>query len=77
MYWGRPSISFEVLLTLDRMNRALYVYAQAVSEIERQAADVLFADCYDWLVARNVLIYYDPKPGLWLRVVNARGMKKL
>ncbi len=77
MFWSKIPVSFEVLLTLDRMNRALRAYKQAVHEDERRVADVSFADCYDWLVAHGVLIYYDPKPGLWLRVVNAREMKKL
>ncbi len=58
--------NFEVLLKLDRMNRALRVYWQAMSEDEGQVADVVFADCYDWLVARSVSIYYDEKPKLWM-----------
>ncbi len=36
------------------------------SGTERQMADGDFADCYDWLVTRDVSFYYDSKSRLWL-----------
>lgn len=74
MYWSKKPVSFEVLLHLDKMNRALRTYWQAISEEERQIADVAFANCFDWLVSHGVLIYYDVKPGLWLLIVDAKGI---
>jgi hypothetical protein len=55
-----------VLLMVGRMNEALRVYKQVSDEDVRRKMDVLFADCYDYLVNRGVPIYYDEKPGLWL-----------
>lgn len=57
---------WDVLLMLGRMNDALRVYRQVSDENVRRKMDVLFADCYDYLVNRGVPIYYDEKPGLWL-----------
>ena len=57
---------WDVLLMLDRMNAALRVYRQASDEDVKRKMDVLFANCYDYLVNRGVPIYFDEKPGLWL-----------
>ena len=59
-------VGWDVLLMLDRMNRARRVYEQTSDEKVRQEMDVLFANCYDYLVNRGVPIYFDEKPGLWL-----------
>jgi hypothetical protein len=59
-------VGWDVLIMLDRMNRARRVYEQVSDEDMKRKMDVLFADCYDYLVNRGVPIYYDEKPGLWL-----------
>ena len=53
---------WDVLLMLDRINRARHVYNEMSDENERREMDKLFADCYDWLANRGVAIYYDEKP---------------
>ena len=57
---------WQVLWKLDVLNHAKQLYEEAESEEERQQADVLFANCYDWLTLWNIPIYYDPGPKLWL-----------
>jgi hypothetical protein len=59
-------VGWDVLLMLDRMNKALRVYEQENDESKKQEMDRLFADCYDWLVNRGIPVYYDEKPKLWL-----------
>jgi hypothetical protein len=59
-------VCWDVLLMLDRMNRALRIYERVNDESVKREMDVLFANCYDYLVNRGVPIYYDEKPKLWL-----------
>ena len=57
---------WQVLRKLDTLNHARRSHEQAASEEARQQADMLFAECYDWFIEQDVLIYYDPEPKLWL-----------
>jgi hypothetical protein len=60
------SAPFEVIAMLDKLNGAKRLYNTATSEEERQKADRLFADCYDWLMQQRVVIRYDKHLRLWL-----------
>jgi hypothetical protein len=55
-----------VIWKLDTLNNARRMFEEAVNEEARERANLVFADCYDWLVDRGVSIYYDEKPKLWL-----------
>lgn len=62
--YGMPY--WQVVYKLDTLNHARRRYEQAASDKEKQQADMLFAECYDWLTERDVPIYYDTEPKLWL-----------
>lgn len=55
-----------VVLKLDKLNNTRRLFEEATDEDIKRKADVEFADCYDWLIAHDVLIYYDKKPKLWV-----------
>lgn len=57
---------FEVIVTLDKMNRAKHLYDTTSCEEERNRADGIFADCYNLLIQQGVPIRYDKQIGLWL-----------
>ena len=52
---------------LDKLNNAKRTYEHATDEHEKQEADSMFADCYDWLTTHHIPIYYDHESNLWLR----------
>ena len=58
-YWA-------VIIKLDKLNKARRVFEETTDEEIRQKADLDFAQCYDWLTACDVPIYYDKGPKLWL-----------
>ena len=57
---------WQVIYKLDTLNHARHRYKQTSDEETRQQADMLFAECYDWLTERDVPISYDTEPKLWL-----------
>ncbi len=56
----------EVLVKLDKLNNSRRVFERSTDEDIRRIADLDFANCYDWLIAHNVLVCYDEGPKLWI-----------
>lgn len=57
---------WEVVVKLDKLNKARRVFEETTDEKTRQKADIDFAECYGWLVACNVPLYFDEGPQLWI-----------
>lgn len=55
-----------VIWKLDTLNNARRLFEEATDEDVRRKADREFADCYDWLVVRDIPIYYDKGAKLWM-----------
>lgn len=55
-----------LITMLDKLNRAKYLYDEATSEEQRQEADKLFADYYDWFTLQHIPITYDQAIHRWL-----------
>lgn len=58
--------SIEIIVMLDKLNNAKRLYNEATNEEERQKANRIFADCYDWLTNQHIAITYDNALHLWL-----------
>jgi len=59
-------VPFKIILMLDKLNSAKRLYDSTTNEEEKQQADQLFADYYDWLTEQHVAIHYDKVLHLWL-----------